>query len=716
MSSMNVQTLPSGVAVVSFDVPGEKFNILSTPLMLEFDAVLDALTADVAAGKVTGVVFISGKEDGFFAGANLNEIRTLADLPNSVAFGAAEKGKEVFAKIVKLGVPTVCAIHGVCVGGGTELSLACSVRVGTDSAKIGLPEVGLGFLPGWGGTVRLPKLVGAQAALDMILAPLKKWDSKKSWRAGLLDEVVTKEKLYDRAVELAGGAKPKRATQSMKSKFMRCLMERNPIGRMILNKMVSNGIYKETRGNFPAPPAALKVALASLTVPESVAFAMESKAFGRLAVTPESRNLVGLFFAGQEAKKSPNGAVPSIEITHVGVMGAGVMGAGMAQAALYSGYTVVLYDKFKEGLEKGRKTINDLFASLVEKGKLTQAEVDAKLAKITYTTEFAPLAQCQVVLEAILEDMKIKQEALVELDKLGVRPWWFGTNTSSLEVTEMTSVMQNPANGGGLHFFNPVYKMPLVEVVAGKHTSPETIAILKEVASTLNKVAVSTDDRPGFCVNRILTPYLREAIVMMEEGYPLADIEKAMVKFGFPGGPLAVLDEVGLDVSVKVLEVLHGAFGDRLAPPAILSWVKANKLLGKKNGKGIYAYDKDGKRIGFNKDLVAAIPAQNDPAVQSQMKNRLPEIQERLVMVMLNEGIRALEEGVVSDEGQLDLTMVAGTGFPQFRGGLLRYADAAGLRSVVQRLEILAAAHGANFAPAKLLVTKASAGEAFYKI
>ncbi len=705
-TAVQLKILPSGVALITINLQQEKVNVLSSSLMAELTGALDTLSAETS---VRGLIIASGKEDNFIAGANLDEILSIQSQPAVVSFNAAQEGKAIFARIAALPYPTVAAINGVCLGGGTELALACKFRLASDNpkTKIGLPEVGLGFIPGWGGTVRLARLIGAQSAMGLILQPLKTFDAGKAWREGVVDEAVPGEQLLPRAEAVALSGKVRRARQPLSKTLRRLALERNPLGRMLLSKLASKGIFAETRGNYPAPPAAFKVIMAALSQPAASAFYLESTTFARLAVTPESRNLVGIFFASQQAKKAPDNAAPSIDIKTVGVMGAGVMGAGIAQAAVYAGYKVVLYDKFAAGLEKGHKTITDLFDSLVEKRKLTREAADALLANLTVSADFNELAACDLVIEAVIEDMKVKQAVLCDLEKLIGHPFIFATNTSSLSVTTMMENGSHPELAAGLHFFNPVYKMPLVEVVQGAKTDPATVAALKSFAGKLGKTAVSTSDSPGFVVNRILAPYLFETIRLMEEGVPLQDIEDAMKKFGMPMGPLALLDEVGLDIATKVIHVLHDALGDRITPPNILGYIESNKLLGKKSGRGIYIWE-NGKRAGFNSELVAALNA--TPKTKSRS-----EIQDRLVMAMINEAVRCLEEGVVEDPSQVDLAMIMGTGFPPFRGGPLRLADQLGSRALLQKLSYLSQVAGDNYKPAALLATKAELGDGFYR-
>ncbi len=771
--SVELTVLNTGVAVIKLDVKDSKVNLLSTDVMTELDATLDALR-DMR--NVTGLVIVSGKEDNFVAGANVKEIVTVQKQPSTVAFEATQRGKAVFAKLTKLPYRTVVAINGTCLGGGTELALWCTHRLGSNSAKtkMGLPEVGLGFIPGWGGTVRLPKLVGAQKALEMITAPLKAFEADKCWRMGLLDEIVPADRLLERAIEVARGASVKRFRKPLKARLIRAALEKKwtaavaltlvgllvggllglvggglvglctgsilgaalkgatwlglglglvggvagsrvRFGLNALRKGATAAIMKETKGNMPAPPAALKVVLAALTQPESVALTMESKAFAELCVGQVSQNMVRLFLSMQDAKKGSNDVAPSVKVKTVGVLGCGVMGSGIAQSAAFAGYKVVVREPFAKSMEKGRGAIKELFDKAVDAKKLSREDGDARFANITFTAEYADMADCDLVIEAIIEDVKLKQAALAELEKVIKKPFVFATNTSSLSVNELASTATRQDLYGGLHFFNPVHKMMLVEVVRAKNTSEGTIVALKAFAARLGKTVVVTSDSAGFAVNRILAPYLFEAIRLFENGVAGEDIEKAMTKFGMPMGPLALLDEVGLDICGKVLHQMNEALGARLAPPALIKVLDSLKLLGKKGGKGIYLYDESGKRKGFNPDVTEHIKkALKARGIEGKVERKVEDIQDRLVLVMVNEAALALEKGVVEDPADLDLAMILGTGFAPFRGGVIRYADQTGLGNVLQKLESLEQVAGANYAPAKLLRDLAAAGKCFH--
>lgn len=710
--SVKFEVLDNGIAKVTLDLPNNKVNLLGPAMLSEIQGVIDRVAV---MPTIKGMVIISGKDDNFIAGADVKEILALQSEPEIHAFEAAQLGKQIFDKMEKLPFRVVAAIHGTCLGGGTEFALACHYRVATKSnkTKIGLPEVNLGFIPGWGACVRLPKLVGLMSALQLIPAG-KILDAKRAWKTGMVDEIVNDEDLFARAQAIALGAQPKKASQPFD--IQKLLLETNPIGRKVLANASLQMVKKQTKGNYPAPVEAVKLILKTAEEPTEKSFERESRTFAKLASTRVSKNLVGIFFAQNESKKMPDNAKPAVQIQTVGVLGAGVMGAGIAQAAAKAGYNVVLRDIKQEFVDKGMKTINGLFDGLVEKKKMTREEADATLAKITPTTEYKDFANCDLVIEAVLERISVKKEVLSELQKVITKDFIFGTNTSSLPVTEIAEGARKPEHVVGIHFFNPVHKMPLVEIVRGKLTDDGAVAAAMSFAMKLGKTTVITADAPGFVVNRILTPYIREAAILMEQGVPMEEIEKAMTTFGMPMGPLALIDEVGMDISAEVCRVIHGKIGERLKPPVILNTLEGMKLLGKKGGKGIYLYDETGRRVFdketkkyvFNPDVVAKVEAKKNPLMRSV-------IQDRMVLIMLNEAVRCLEEGVIKEPSQLDLAMIMGTGFPPFHGGILRWADTVGVKVVYEKLEWLSKVAGPNYEPAKLLKEKATKSENFYK-
>lgn len=403
----------------------------------------------------------------------------------------------------------------------------------------------------------------------------------------------------------------------------------------------------------------------------------------------------------------PAGLSEKPNVKTIGVLGAGVMGAGIAQACANAGFKVIVKDIEQKFLDKGKATISGLFDKLVERKKMTREEADKIVNDITFTTDYAAMADCDLVIEAVLEELDLKKRALSELDQVIKKKYFFATNTSSLSVTKIAEGTSDPGKVVGLHFFNPVHKMPLVEIVKGAKTSDEAVAAAMSVALKLDKTTVITNDAPGFVVNRILAPYLREAAVLAEEGVPIPDIDKAMKNFGMPMGPMVLLDEIGLDIAAKVIHVMHDALGDRMAPPALMTKIEGLKLLGKKGGKGIYTYNEKGKPDEVNPDVQALIGESNN-------KKTHGEIQDRLVLLMLNEAARCMEEKVVEDPSQLDLAMIFGTGFAPFTGGILKYADQEGIRTVYDKLEYVSRVQGERYKPCALLKQMAEERRSFY--
>lgn len=755
-NAINLRMLESGVALVTIDLPGSEFNFLSESVMNELNAICDQIERNSAC---KGVIVVSGKESNFGAGANVKEIQALQTEPAIKIYEATKLGKSLFARFEKLN--SIAAIHGLSLGGFTELAMACKYRIATNDPKtqIGVPEVQLGFIPGWGGTVRLPRLIGLTAALMPEKLPNGMkipfgWggltsganaEAGKAWRIGLVDEIVERDELVARAEAILLSAKPKRYVFGAKARMLRSMLDGTALGRMLVGKMALSGVYAATKGKYPAPPEALKVAILSAQGGDrDAAFEAESQAFARLATTQVSRNLVGIFFAQTESKKMPEGVKPEIEVKVVGVLGAGVMGAGIAQLLAYKGYQVILKDVDQAALDKGMDTIRALFGELVSRKKLSQTEADVMLSAIKPTLNYADMSECDLIIEAVVEKLAVKKIVRAELEKVIKKPFIFATNTSSLSVSEMTHELKDnggavkaeaarhPENVVGIHYFNPVHKMSLVEIVRGATTSNTTLAAAKGLALKQGKTTVTTADKPGFAVNRDLSGYMREAIIMAEQGVPIEDIEKAALNFGMKMGPFTLLDEVGLDIAGHVIHTLHGALGDRMSPPAILKTIEGLKLLGRKGKKGIYLYDEKGerrfvtekvkakglmgklpftakkrKRYLLNPDVVNAITAPVNKKTEG-------EIQDRLFLPMVAEGARCIEEKVVDSASQFDLAMIFGTGFPPFVGGPLRWADTMGAALVYQKLSYLSRVAGENYAPCALLKEMAETGARFY--
>jgi 3-hydroxyacyl-CoA dehydrogenase/enoyl-CoA hydratase/3-hydroxybutyryl-CoA epimerase len=699
------------VGLLTFDTPDSKVNVLATPIMAELDKVLDEIATKT---DLRGLIITSGKKDSFIVGANLEEIVVIQRDPIKT-YNATQEGKRVFAKIENLPFPTLALINGTALGGGLELALACTYRlaVAGRKTKLGLPEVGLGFLPGWGGCNRLTWLVGPAGAMEFInKTPLSPWSASRCWSLGVVDEVIAEKEAMTRALEILGGKAPRRGSQPFKDRLLRWAFEKTSVGRNMFIKGAKASIKKPTRGGeIPAPGAVLKVITSALTQPKDKSYELESRLFSELAATQVSKNLVGLYFAMQASKKAPNNAKPNLKIGSIGVAGAGAMGAEIAYISLLAGFTVILYDKFQEGLDKGWQKIHDLLAEQHDKGRMSGDEMDNYLTSLAKTTDVAGFKNCDIVIEAIVENMKIKKGLLADIEKVKEgKPFIFATNTSSLSVTQMMADSLNPELHCGLHFFNPPSKMPLIEVIAGDKTPSETIASVIEYCQRLSgKFTVPSADRPLFIVNRVLIPYARETAMLLEEGAPAADVEEAMTRFGMRMGPLELMDVVGLDICAKVMHSAHEAYGDRLSPPRLLAYIEQQKLLGMKGKKGIYLWDENDKKTGINPEMAAVL------GVKQKIKMERSAIQERLALIMIAEAARVIEEKVVDEPWQVDLAMIMGTGYPADRGGPLRYADTLGIGNVVQKLTWLSKVYGENYKPCDLLIRMAQNGETFYK-
>jgi 3-hydroxyacyl-CoA dehydrogenase / enoyl-CoA hydratase / 3-hydroxybutyryl-CoA epimerase len=706
-AALTLETSGDGVAWLVFDAPDARVNILKSGVLARLDELLGDIEEDARAGRVRAVVVRSGKDGSFIAGADVREIASMTSAAEAQA-GAAE-GQRVFRRLDLLPVPTVAAVDGLCLGGGTELILACDARIASDrpETKIGLPEVRLGIIPGFGGTTRLPRVVGLSDALGMILtgSPI---NARKAQRIGLVSERMHPGVLYERAralaLELANGARPPRARKP----FMKRALDGTAVGRKVVLRQARRQVLRETKGHYPAPLAALHVVRRSAKLQLDAALAVEAEAVGRLIVSDVSRNLVHVFHLLEAAKKAGPAGVKPRDVERVAVLGAGVMGGGIAQLLAYRDLDVRLKDISADALGLGLRHAQEMFDRLVRRGRLERRDAQRHMDAIAPTLEYSGFGNADVVIEAVVERMDVKKQVLRETET-HVKPGCVLTsNTSSLSISEMQGALERPADFAGMHFFNPVHRMPLVEVIRGDATSDETIATVVALTRRLDKTPVVVKDGPGFLVNRILAPYLNEAGWLLAEGGAVEEIDRALRRFGMPMGPLRLLDEVGLDVARHAGAVMHAAFGERLQPPPAIEALEATRLLGRKGGRGFYEYEK-GRERGVNPGIYEAVglPKKRETLARET-------ILDRTLLVMVNEAARTLEEGIAATPGDVDVAMITGTGFPPFRGGLLRWADTLGMQALLQRLEQMEQQHGARFSPAPLIRERAAAGRGFY--
>jgi 3-hydroxyacyl-CoA dehydrogenase/enoyl-CoA hydratase/3-hydroxybutyryl-CoA epimerase len=695
-----------GIAVLRMDMPGEKVNKLSRSVMVEVEDFFKRVEGD---SNIRGVVLISAKEDNFIVGADINEFLEIKS--SEEARLLSRKAQEALSRFEKLKTPVVAAIHGACLGGGLEVAMACHYRIASDDPKtvLGLPEVQLGIIPAAAGTQRLPRLVGVEKALDLILTG-RHTRAKRARKMGLVDEIVQKDILLEvakkAARDLAAGVlKPKRESPSGLRQF---LLEKNPLGRNVVFNKAREEVLKKTHGHYPAPLKALEAIKIGVESGLEKGLEAEARFFGEAAVSEVSRQLVNLFFAINAVKKDPviqNTEIRPKEVKRLGIVGAGFMGAGIATVAADVGVTVRLRDKDDESLGRGLKACYDYFHERARRGSIDRLEMQRKLDLISGACEYTGFSRADLVIEAVFEDLAIKQKVVQEVEAVAAADCVFASNTSALPITEIAKAARRPENVIGMHFFSPVPKMPLLEIIVTKQTSEQTVATALEFGRRLGKTTIVVNDGVGFYTSRILGPYMNEASHLLYEGAAIDDIDQAMLDFGFPVGPIALLDEVGIDVAAKVAKIMYETYGARMEPPAGWQRILEAGRFGRKNKRGFYTYD--GKK-------------QVDQTVYDLMphgRNRKPfpreEIQQRLALAMINEAALCLEEGILRNPRDGDVGAIMGLGFPPFRGGPFRYVDAIGVQNVLDSLQKLRDRFGARFSVAQIIADMARNGEKF---
>ncbi len=693
------------LATLTFDLPDKKVNVFTRGALLE----LEALLAELGQRRDIGcLVLLSGKPGNFIAGADLEEIAKVTD-PAEAAEGSSF-GHRLFSAWEHLPFPTVAAIRGTCMGGGLEISLASTYRVASDGpgTRMGLPEVRLGIIPGWGGSTRLPRRIGIQDSLDLILTG-RAVDGRKALKLGLIDALLPEARFLDEVRTFALGKVDKQRRDESELNFKELLLEKNPVGRMILFDQARKKTLETTRGHYPAALRAIEVVRVGIEDGTKAGFAAEARAVGELATGRISKALVHFFNLTEAAKREPGlpGAEPK-PVRGVGVLGAGVMGGGIAQlVASETDVPVRLKDVRPEALASGMEHAAQIFQKAVERRKLKAPEARRKMALLRPTLDYSGFDRVDLVVEAIVENMKVKQEVFAELAQQVAEGTVLASNTSSLSIAGIGAKTPERGRVVGMHFFNPVHKMPLVEVIAHDESDPAAVNTVFAYTRKLGKTPILVKDAPGFLVNRILMFYSTEALWLLDEGYRVEDLDKAMVDWGMPVGPMTLTDEVGIDVANKVAHILRDAFPDRLALPAWLDKLPESGRLGTKNRKGIYRYE-GRERKGVDPEVYTLL------GLHPKKENPEPHVlTDRMVLPMVNEAARCLEEGVVRSAAELDLALVFGTGFPPFRGGLCYWADQEGLNTLIATLERLAGTVAERFTPSEALRRTAEAGGFF---
>ncbi len=703
--SMEVE---DGVAILTLDQPGESVNKLTFASRDELLELLDQIEND---RDVHGVVLISGKTDTFIAGADIDqflEVRTASD-----AQRLSREAHRMLDRVERYRAPIVTAIHGACLGGGLELALACHHRIVTDHPKtiLALPEVQLGLIPGAGGTQRLPRLVGLRGALDMILTG-KNVRSRKALAIGLADEMVHPAILRDVAVKRArelGARGPQK--RSARRDPATLVLEQNRIGRSVVFRQAREQTVKKTRGHYPAPLAALEAVQASFGEREE-GFETEARLFGELAVTEVSRQLIFLFYASSALKKDTGVADPAVrprEVKRMAVLGTGFMGSGIAAIAAMQGVVVRFKDAAHDRVGAGLRAVRDVLKEQLDRKRISRREFEDQMSLVRGTVEYTGFGNVDLVVEAVFEELAVKHTVLREVEAVISARAIFASNTSTIPIGEIAQASARPRNVIGMHFFSPVHRMPLLEVIVTPETDAEVTATVVAYGKRLGKTVIVVNDGPGFYANRILTPYINEAGRLLDEGVAIDAVDRALVDFGFPVGPITLVDEVGIDVAGKAGQVMAKAFGDRMSPSESLRLVVQSGRTGRKGKKGFYRYDEAGKKQGVDESVYELLPT-------GSRRSEVPslDIRDRAVLAMVNEALRCLEEGIVRSPRDGDIGAVFGIGFPPFRGGPFRYVDTLGAAALLRRLEELDVRFPGRFAPADLLREMAGRGSRFY--
>jgi len=653
-----------GIVVLSFDRAGQGVNTFAQDVLLELDGLLERLALD----PPRGLVIRSAKPAGFIAGADIKEFQGFDE--RGTVGDAIRRGQQVFQRLAELPCPTVAAIHGHCMGGGTEIALACRYRVASNdpSTRIGLPEVKLGIYPGWGGSVRLPRLVGAPAAFDLMLTG-RTLSASAARAMGLVDKVVEPALLQDAAMELL----KRGAQRPFKQRFLAWITNTWPARQLLAPMLVKQVARKARKEHYPAPYALIETWRRSSGGIQSL-LAAERKSVVKLASTPTARNLTRIFFL-QERLKNLGGKDHGIARVHV--VGAGVMGGDIAAWSAYKGFEVTLNDREQRFIDAALQRAQDLFAKRVK----DEGKRPAVAARLRGDLHGDGAADADLVIEAIIEKPEAKRELYAAVEPRMKAGALLTTNTSSIPLTELREHISRPAQFAGLHYFNPVALMPLVEIIRHDAMAPDTERRLAAFCKAIDKLPVPVAGTPGFLVNRVLFPYMLEAIAAYADGIPGPVIDKAALKFGMPMGPIELADTVGLDVAESVGRELAPFLG--LPIPAGLEAKLQTGKRGKKDGQGFYAWE-NGKP--------------KKPEVPKDYKAP-PDLEDRLVLPLLNEAVAALHDGVVTDPDLLDAGVIFGTGFAPFRGGPISYIRAVGADVLLAKLKALQAKYGDRFAP-----------------
>jgi 3-hydroxyacyl-CoA dehydrogenase/enoyl-CoA hydratase/3-hydroxybutyryl-CoA epimerase/enoyl-CoA isomerase len=708
-NAFRLEELEGGIGLVTFDVPDKKVNTLSREVLEELAGLVVKLEQKTG---LRGLLLKSAKHGQFIAGADLNELAAMSYASPEQVAGLLASGHQLFTRVSRLPFPMVALIDGGCLGGGTELALTMDERLVSTAShtQISLPEVQLGLLPGWGGTQRLPRLIGLNAGIEMVCSS-EVVPAKKAVALGFAFDAVPSERLVDegrRLIELLikGGQ-----WQARREKL------RGPLGlnpdQMHFAFAVAEGAIKaKTKGQYPAPLVALKAIREGCNLPLEDGLKVEQKAFRELHGSPIMANLIGIFFMKNRLSRDPGTNDPAVkprEVKRIGVSGAGLMGAGIVAAHARSGIPSAMVDVDDARLLEGLNRAQDVVMSRIKIGRAAPKDMASMLALINTSTSPRIFADCDVVIEAVTENESIKKEVYRALREVLRPDAILASNTSTISITRMAESAPHPERFIGMHFFNPVDRMELVEIIRGAKTSDETVATIVALAKRIRKTPIVVNDCPGFLVNRILLPYMNEGLKLLEDGVSMEAVDRAATRFGMPMGPMALTDLVGLQTACFAGKLLAHAYSDRAATSPILEeMLKASPG----DGKSVLKfYTTDGKRSRPQPNpAVEAIIARYKSGEKSMAED---EIVDRLFLPMLLEATRVLEEKIVREPADVDMGLILGIGFPPFRGGILRWCDSQGAAAVVERLARYRSL-GKRFEPTESLLRLAESAETFY--
>jgi len=717
--SLSFEIIEDNIALITIDIVGEKQNSLRAEFSAEFSDIFDQLEKT----NVSGIIITSGKKNSFIVGADINVLSRLETKQQILELTSA--GYEVFNRIEHFHIPVVAEIHGACLGGGLELTLACHGRVCSNHAStiLALPEVQLGLLPGGGGTQRLPKLIGITEALGMMTTG-RNIRPTKALKMGLIDDLADPIHLRTASLKLLAKlsantdtGKEQSVTAVMKSLltvkgWQSLLLEKNQIGLDFLFQQARKNVLAKTKGNYPAPELIIDCVEDWASGDENKGYETEAKNFAKLVLSPEADQLIKLFFAVTELKKDKfvDETVSARAVKKLGVLGGGLMGAGIALVSSdKANATVRIKDLTEQGINHALKYAHDRLQSKVKKRHYSKQQAADKMAKLSGTTDYTGFGNVDMVIEAVFESLELKHRMLKEVEKNCPKNTIFATNTSSIPITEIAAKAKRPNNVIGMHYFSPVEKMPLLELIVTKETSQEVIATAVEFGRKQGKTVIVVNDGAGFYTSRVLAAYMNEAGHLVSEGVPVDDIDSAMTAFGYPVGPLTLIDEVGIDIGTKITPILEQAFGKRMTPAAVFSKLTSSGREGRKNKKGFYDYHQKPKDKRLVDETVYV-----DLGVKPTNKLDHEVIKERCNLMLINECIRCLGEGIIQSPRDGDIGAIFGLGYPPFLGGPFRFSDKIGCDKLIERLEYFEKNVDQRFKPCKYLVEMAKQDKSFY--